>query len=114
MASCRKARNRYHEYLEENQKKKTKDSNESAKELLSMEIEELEGKIDQLKRTKSVLDEKFDEMVLSTETIEKSEDVEIVLTQARAVKRKSMDRGGDIKKLSDTLAVMHDKRRKMV
>ena len=37
--------------------------------------------------------------------------------QARAVKRKSMDslsiRGGDIKKLSDTLAMMHDKRRKM-
>ena len=38
--------------------------------------------------------------------------------QAPAVKRKAMDslsiRGGDIKKLSDTLAVMHDKRRKIV
>ena len=79
-----------------------------------MEIEELEGKIDQLKRTKSVLDDKFDEMVLSTGTIEKSEDVDVVLIQARAVKRKSMDRGKDIKKLSDTLVVMQDKRRKMV
>ena len=29
MASCRKARNRYHEYLEENQKKKTKEKQET-------------------------------------------------------------------------------------
>ena len=57
--SCQHARQRYHTHLEEEKKGKENLSKESAKEIITMEIDEVEEKISRLNSSIVELDKKF-------------------------------------------------------
>ena len=58
-SSCRQARQRYHTHLEELKKENEQVSSDKAREIISMEIEELQGKISALDKSSKLLDQKF-------------------------------------------------------
>ena len=73
--SCAQARSRYHQYLEDERKKKEKTSKDTAKEIISMEIEEVEGKISILQRSTDALNKKFEAIVMDSTKLPKSDDI---------------------------------------
>ena len=111
--SCGQARRRYHEYLEEQKKKKEKTGRDTAKEILSMEIEEVEGKISVMQRSTDALNKKFETIVMNSSAMPKSEDVVIAINEATALKRKANEQTEDIRKLTETVKTMQEKRSKM-
>ena len=109
-ASCRHARQRYQQYLEEKKKEKEKDAAASAKEILSMEINELQEKIANIEKTIKVLDEKYVSLIRDAET---SEDVLQKVVEANALKKKSDQQAGDKRKLEESLDILTIKRSKL-
>ena len=111
--SCAQARSRYHQYLEDERKKKEKTSKDTAKEIISMEIEEVEGKISILQRSTDALNKKFEAIVMDSTKLPKSDDIYVALNEATALKRKANEQTDDIRKLEETVKVMQEKRSKM-
>ena len=58
-ASCRLARQRYQQYLEDQKKSVENDAAASAKEILTLEINDLQEKITNIEKTVKSLDEKM-------------------------------------------------------
>ena len=111
--SCRRARSRYHKYLDEQRKAKVNETSEAAKEIITMEIEEVQTKISLLEKSKASLNEKFESIVMNTANIPKSEDVVIAINEATALKRKATEQVDEIRKLEETVKTMMEKRSKM-
>ena len=112
-ASCRRARARYREDLEEQRKAKAKETSESAKEIITMEIEEVQTKISLLEKSKSSLNDKFESIVLNSVKLPSSVDVVVAITEANALKRKATEQLEEIRKLEETVKTMMEKRSKL-
>ena len=107
--SCRQARSRYQHYLEQQKLQKEKTTKETAKEILSMEIEEMEGKIAVLQRSTDELNKKFDRKFMKASKLENSDDVVVAVNEASALKTQATKQSEDIKKLEEALKVLMDK-----
>ena len=88
-------------------------SSETAKEIITIEIEEIQNKISLLEKSKTSLDKKFDSIVIGTANIPNSDDVIIAINEATALKRKAMEQTDEIRKLEETVKTMQEKRTKM-
>ena len=86
---------------------------DTAKEIISMEIEEVEGKISILQRSTDALNKKFEAIVMDSTKLPKSDDIYVALNEATALKRKANEQTDDIRKLEETVKVMQEKRSKM-
>ena len=111
--SCGQARARYHQYLDGQKKAKDKTASETAKEIITMEIEEIQTKISLLEKSKASLNKKFESIVVNTANIPNSDDVVIAISEATALKRKAMEQTEGIRKLEETVRTMLEKRSKM-
>ena len=109
-AHCRRARQRYHQHLEEQKKNAEKLSVETAKEVMTNEINELQDKIDKIPKNIKSLDEKFVEVVKNAEM---SKDVQQMVAEANALKRKSEKQAGDKGELEESLDLVKVKRSKL-
>ena len=107
--SCRQARSRYHHFLEEQKKQKEKATQETAKELLSMEIEQLESKIAVLQRSTDELNKKFEEKFMEASNLDDSNDVVVAVNEASAFKVQANKQSKDITKLEEALKVLMEK-----
>ena len=58
-SSCPRAHQRYHTHLEEEKKATKRQSSDKAREIISVEIEELQGKVSALNKSSKLLDQKF-------------------------------------------------------
>ena len=111
--SCGQARARYHQYLDGQKKAKDKTASETAKEIITMEIEEIQTKMSLLEKSKASLNKKFESIVMNTANIPNSDDVVIAINEATALKRKAMEQTDGIRKLEETVKTMLEKRSKM-
>jgi hypothetical protein len=110
--SCRHARSRYHQHLEDKKKENEKTTSETAKEIIKMEIEEIQSKISLLEKSKDTLNNKFDKIVMNTANMP-NDDVVIAISEANALKRKAIEQTEDIRKLEESVKTMQEKRGKM-
>ena len=106
-------RSRYHQHLEDEKLKKEKDSQEIAKEILAMEIEQVEARISVLQRSTDEMNSKFEKMVMDSAKMENSDEVLIVINEATALKKKANEQTKDIKKLEGTVKEMVEKMKGM-
>ena len=104
---CRHARQRYHTFLEEKKKTQEEMTADSAKEIICMEIEDVQSKINCLDRSCKSLDEKF---VSMGKKAEKSKDVVLKISEANPLKLKSEEQGEERRKLEEALEVLKVKR----
>ena len=109
-SSCRQARQWYHTHLEELKKENEQVSSDKAREIISMEIEELQGKISALDKSSKLLDQKFVSFVRNSK--EFSNMLETI-SEANALKRKSEEQIDDMRKLQETLQILKEKKRKL-
>ena len=109
-AHCRRARQRYHQHLEEQKNNAEKLSVETAKEVMTNEINELQDKIDIISKNIKSLDEKFVEVVKNAEM---SKDVQQMVAEANALKRKFEKQAGDKGELEESLDLVKVKRSKL-
>ena len=58
-SSCQQARQRYLTHLEEEKKATKRQSSDKAREIVSVEIEELQEKVSALNKSSKLLDQKF-------------------------------------------------------
>ena len=108
-ASCRRAHQRYHSYLEDQKKMQDKLSSEKAKEIIFLEIQELQEKVLILEKSIANLDQTFVNLV---QEAEKSRDMPVKIAEANALKRKSEEQINEKWKIEDTIKVLQAKRRK--
>ena len=108
--SCQHARQRYHTHLEEEKKGKENLSKESAKEIITMEIDEVEEKISRLNSSIVELDKKFVKIIKHAEN---SEEMVAKVAEGNALKRKSEEQAHQVEKLMETVNLLKEKRRKM-
>ena len=111
--SCGRARARYKQYLEDKKKEKEKTTSETAKEIITMEIEEIQSKISLIEKSNDTLNNKFDRIVMNTANLPNSDDVVIAINEATALKRKAVEQTEDIRKLEESVKTMQEKRSKM-
>ena len=97
-------------HLEELKKENEQVSSDKAREIISMEIEELQGIISALDKSSKLLDQKFVSLVRNSE--ECSNMLETI-SEANALKRKSEEQIDDMKKLQETLQILKEKKRKL-
>ena len=108
-ASCRQAHQRYHSYLEDQKKMQDKLSLKEAKEIICLEIQELQEKVLILEKSIANLNQTFVSLV---QEAEKSRDMPVKLAEANALKRKSEEQSNEKRKIEDTIKVLQAKRRK--
>ena len=108
--SCLKASSRYRDHLEEVKKEKEKTAKDSAKEIITLEIEETEKNISNLKSSVDILDAKF---VAAVKDAEKSDNILAAIAEANGLKRKSEEQLKDIKVHEESLKLLREKRRKL-
>ena len=85
-SSCRWAHQRYHTHLEEEKKATEQQSSDNkARETISMEIKELQGKILALGKSNKLLDQKFVSLVRNSEKCNMLE----IISEVNVLKRKS-------------------------
>ena len=108
--SCLKASSRYRDHLEEVKKEKEKTAKDSAKEIITLEIEETEKNISNLKSSVDILDANF---VAAVKDAEKSDNILTAIAEANGLKRKSEEQLKDIKVHEESLKLLREKRRKL-
>jgi len=86
---------------------KKKDENELAKNLISDEINKVEVRRNQLKKTSEMLQKDFIKYV---EEAEEKQDISLI-SKANAMKRKSDDKNEEVKILEETLGLLEKKKR---
>ena len=109
-SSCRQARQRYHTHLEELKKENEHVSSDKAREIISVEIEELQGIISALDKSSKLLDQKFVSLVRNSE---ECSNILETISEANALKRKSEEQIDDMRKLQETLQILKEKKRKL-
>ena len=109
-SSCAKPRSRYHDYLDQMKTRKARESKEKVKEILNQEMKELQEKIAILKKSKANLEKKFVSMVKAAE---KRKDIQVMISEANALKRKSEKQAGEISVLESALSRVAEKRCKL-
>ena len=85
-SSCWWAHQRYHTHLEEEKKAIEQQSSDKARETISMEIKELQGKIVALGKSTKLLDQKFVSLVRNSE---KCNNMLEIISEVNVLKRKS-------------------------
>ena len=101
-------RQRYHTHLEEEKKTTKQQSSDKAREIISTEIEELQGKISALDKSSKLLGQKF---VSLGKNSEKCKNMLDMLSEANALKRKSEEQVDDMRKPKETLKLKEKKRK---
>ena len=101
------SRQQYHTHLEEEKKTTKQQSSDKAREIISMEIEELQGKISALDKSSTLLDQKF---VSLWKNSEKCKNMLDILSEANALKRKSEEQVDDMRKPEETLKLLKEKK----
>ena len=109
-SSCRQARQRYHTHLEELKKENEHVSSDKAREIILVEIEELQGIISALDKSSKLLDQKFVSLVRNSE---ECSNILETISEANALKRKSEEQIDDMRKLQETLQILKEKKRKL-
>ena len=105
-SSCAKERSRYHDYLDQMKTRKARESKEKVKEILNQEMKELQEKIAILEKSKANLETKF---VLMVKAAEKRKDIQAMISEANALKRKSEEQAGEISVLENALSRVAEK-----
>ena len=109
-SSCANARSRYHDHLDQIKTSKARKSEESAKEILNQEMKELQEKTAMLEKSKANLETKFVSMVKAAE---KRKDIQVMISEANALKRKSEEQAGEINVLQSALSPLAEIRCKL-
>ena len=109
-SSCAKARSRYHDYLDQIKTGKARKSKETAKEILNQEMKELQEKTAIPEMSKASLETKYVSMVKAAE---KRKDIQVMISEANALKRKSEEQAGEISALQSALLRLAEKRCKL-
>ena len=82
---------------------------DNAKELINLEIQEINTKLSNIDKSCKSLDEKFVNLIMSAE---KNKDV-VMVAEANVLKRKSQEQIEERKKLEGTLSIMKEKHSKL-
>ena len=90
--------------------RKARESKETAKEILNQEIKELREKIAILEKSKANLETKFVSMVKAAN---KRKDIQVMFSEANALKRKSEKQAGEISVLQSALSRLAEMRCKL-
>ena len=85
-------------------------SKESAKEIITMEIDEVEEKISRLSSSRVELDKKFVKIIKHAEN---SKEMVAKVAMGNALKRKSEEQAHQVEKLMETVNLLKEKRRKI-
>ena len=112
MVAFKSARTKYEESKKLAKKEKVLTEQENQKRMLTIEISEAKKKIDSLNKTVSYLDEQFTNSIFQAEEQSVNEQTQLI-AKATALKRKSMSKSEEAKRLEEQVKILEAKRKKL-
>ena len=112
MVAFKSARTKYEEHKKSARQEKELTEQENQKRALGITISELNLKIEGLKKTVAFLEEEFTNSIFKAEEKNGDEQSNLV-AKATALKRKSVSKSEEVKKLEENVKILEAKRKKL-
>ena len=110
--SVKASRQRYSVYLDEQKKLKVKDNIDKQRDILNMELQEVNSKKDLLLNCCQSLDEEFVELIKKAEY--DKDNITSLVIKANGIKRKCEEKKKEISSLEEAISTLNEKKRKLL
>ena len=110
--SVKASRQRYSVYLDEQKKLKVKDNIDKQRDILNMELQEVNSKKDILLNCCQSLDEEFVELIKKAEY--DKDNITSLVIKANGIKRKCEEKKKEVSSLEEAISTLNEKKRKLL
>ena len=110
--SVKASRQRYSVYLDQQKKLKVKDNIDKQRDILNMELQEVNSKKDLLLNCCQSLDEEFVELIKKAEY--DKDNIASLVIKANGIKRKCEEKKKEISSLEEAISTLNEKKRKLL